>query len=716
MAGAVVPNTDDPRITHLSIRAWVLGTFWCVGMAAANGILAFRTNSIVLDPTLATLLTYPMGLLLAKFVPSLSLGRGTWEFNMNPPFTLKEHCLVSIMASAGSAGAYSVYNVVSQRYNGFMANTNVDFAQSLAWVVTTQMIGFGIAGLARRFLVKPAAMLWPSILPTIALFVSLHQKEDPEPRTSGTKWSVTVQVLLDWAGLHFSLRAHSESLQTISVLCLLSSASVARFLGSASPPISGPGLLSLTLDLQYLGKGVFVIPWIYQIQSYIGNWLMTYAVATPLFLSNAFGRPEPLLRSGDPVSNQTVNKWYFNSVWLFDHEGRKVNPRVLYRLPDYGLNETVYGSTAPIYISEFFAVSYLIEFMVLPAMVVHVVCWYGKDIYRQFKAALHQVNDEMDIHNKLMGGYKEVPEWLFAAWLLLWTIALCVVCTVTEFRMPIYGGILATAVSSVLILPLGIIQAITGTVIGLNVLQQFIGGLLMPGNTVAVMCFKSIGFNTTAQAVTLLTDLKMGHYLKIPPYCIVAIQITGTLLGSLVYLSVTWWMIFQQSITLGQGDWQLIGYQTFYNAGAIWGAIGPRRFFGIGSVYQNLLWGFLVGAIAPIIPFALSKIHPLTIWPKINLPVIIFVAGVGEFQNQNMVGPIVGFVFMHVLFHRAKGWWRKYNYVLASAVAGGVASAILVATALDTGGAVFPKWILNPSTYFAYYCYGLSYDGFSSEG
>ncbi|KAI8809016.1 OPT oligopeptide transporter protein-domain-containing protein, partial [Cladochytrium replicatum] len=701
-------------------RVWILGTFWCVGMAAANAIFSFRTNSITLDPTLATLLTYPIGLILAKILPTARIGSGKFSFTLNPgPFSIKEHVLVSVMATAGSASPYAMYNVVSQRMDMFMGNDKIDFAQSFFWVITTQLVGFGMAGLARRFLVKPAAMLWPGILSQTALFVSLH-KPDLKLET----WKIS-RFNFFWIALgaifvyELIPNIFATALQAVALLCLFSKSGTARFLGSVSPPVSGPGLLGLTFDLQYIGSGVFLVPWIYQAQSWIGNYFFAYIVAIPAFFTNPFGHPRlGYGNEGDfypdtlGSTNDTLS--YFNSVSLFDKTGTYIRARALYQKPDFSLNITKYSEVGPIYISDFFAITYMIEFMVLPAMVAHVVVWYGKDVIRQFKAALKQVNDETDIHNKLMAAYPDIPEWFYGGWLLIWTIALCLTCAFTEFRMPVWGVLLATVTSFVLIIPIGIVLGVTGTQIYLNVLQEFVAGLLMPGDTVAVMCYKSIGVNTAYQAITLLADLKQGHYLKIPPISMFASQIYGTILGSIVYLGVAWWMMFQTSIELGGGDWQVLSYLTFYNAGAIWGAIAPARFFGIGSVYEKLLFGFLAGFGAPVLVWGLSKLYPSKYWHMINIPVIVYVTGAGTYQNFYIVAPLMGFIFSYYLLKKAPHWWKKYNYVLAAAQAGGVAAAVLFATALTANGVNFPIWALNPdpnNSYFDYYCYGVDMYG-----
>lgn len=44
--------------------------------------------------------------------------------------------------------------------------------------ITTQLFGFGLAGLAARWLVNPASMLWPQVLSNAALWTTLHSREN----------------------------------------------------------------------------------------------------------------------------------------------------------------------------------------------------------------------------------------------------------------------------------------------------------------------------------------------------------------------------------------------------------------------------------------------------------------------------------------------------------------------------------------------------------
>lgn len=45
------------------------------------------------------------------------------------------------------------------------------------------------------------------------------------------------------------------------------------------------------------------------------------------------------------------------------------------------------------------------------------------------------------------------------------------------------------------------------------------------------MYFKTLGYNTLRKAGAMASDLKIGHYLKVPPRAIFTSQFLGTIIG-----------------------------------------------------------------------------------------------------------------------------------------------------------------------------------------
>ncbi len=93
------------------------------------------------------------------------------------------------MANAAYAGnaIYATDVLVSQMV---FYGQNFGWAFQLLFAVTNQMLGYGLAGICRRWLVWPAAMIWPSDLANRALMYTLHDDSPSDPsKTNG--WAIS---------------------------------------------------------------------------------------------------------------------------------------------------------------------------------------------------------------------------------------------------------------------------------------------------------------------------------------------------------------------------------------------------------------------------------------------------------------------------------------------------------------------------------------------
>ena len=115
---------------------------------------------------------------MANVLPTHPMSLFGLKFCLNPaPFSLKEHILVGTMVAANTSTAYAVDIVILQHV---FYHDRQPFIAGLLLVLTTQMTGFALAGVIRRFLVRPAHMVWPSTLVTASLFRSLHASAEEE--------------------------------------------------------------------------------------------------------------------------------------------------------------------------------------------------------------------------------------------------------------------------------------------------------------------------------------------------------------------------------------------------------------------------------------------------------------------------------------------------------------------------------------------------------
>ncbi|KAL7893571.1 OPT oligopeptide transporter domain-containing protein [Trichoderma sp. TUCIM 5745] len=75
------------------------------------------------------------------------------RWTLNPgPFNMKEHVIVTVMANAGfGIGAAYSTDVLTAQQKFYGQSFGWGFQLLLSW--TSTMIGYGIAGISRRFLV-----------------------------------------------------------------------------------------------------------------------------------------------------------------------------------------------------------------------------------------------------------------------------------------------------------------------------------------------------------------------------------------------------------------------------------------------------------------------------------------------------------------------------------------------------------------------------------
>lgn len=228
------------------------------------------------------------------------------------------------------------------------------------------------------------------------------------------------------------------------------------------------------------------------------------------------------------------------------------------------------------------------------------------------------------------------------------------------------------------------IQAITNSQVGLNVITELIIGYALPGRPLAMMLFKTWGYITMAQALQFTSDFKLGHYMKIPPRSMFWAQVVATVIAGTVQLGVQAWMftnIPDMCATDQKDKFTCPSTQVFGTASIIWGVIGPARQFSSGQTYFALCIFFVIGFVCPVIAYLISLKWPNSIIRYVNFPLIF--SGTGLIPPATAVNyvtwAIVGFIFQFVIRRRHFSWWTKYNYVLSAALDSGLAvSAVLI--------------------------------------
>jgi OPT family small oligopeptide transporter len=407
--------------------------------------------------------------------------------------------------------------------------------------------------------------------------------------------------------------------------------------------------------ISFIGSPL-VTPWWSQANTGIAFLIIYWCIAPLLYFSNV------------------ANLAYFpiSSYLAFDNTGSPYDPTKV--LTDGVFDAAKYSAYSPVFISTTLLLAYGVNFGIFTSVIMHTFLWFRKDIVRRFRTSL---KDEKDLHSRLMLVYPEVPQWWYITVGVLAMICVLVAVEIFPTKLPVWAVFFAAGISSLVSIPLAMLQAITNQQMPTQVLSEMIGGYLVPGKPIANVIFKTLGFLTSGSAVSFAADLKLGHYMKIPPRIMFMVQVIGTVISCIWVCVIQDWMLTNvEGICTRQQRQGFIcpGSTTFFTSSVIWGAIGPRELFNPGKVYSPVLLFFLFGLLAPIPFYVLARRYPLSIWRYINIPV--FFAGLSAMPPASGINfiswLIVGFLFNYFVRRFHFRWWMRYNYILSAGLDAGV--------------------------------------------
>ncbi|KAG0008489.1 hypothetical protein BGZ80_003385 [Entomortierella chlamydospora] len=660
---AIVPNTDDPSLPSLTFRFWIMATGFSVLISFCNQFFWFRQDPISIGMSVVQLLAYPLGKFMARVLPTGILNPG--------PFNIKEHVCIALAANCASGTAYAMDIIVIQRV---FYGQNFGFLANFLLILTTQLLGFGLAGVLRRYLVYPAAMVWPANLVQVALFSTLHKDED----LARGQWSRYKFFMIAFATVFLYEWIPTFIFPVIGALAWVCWIKPESIVVTQIGGPSGLGFGVITLDWNvitaWLGSPL-VVPWWAQVNIGIGFFLIAWILVPITYYTDVWeAKKFPIVTPG-----------------LFRDNGDSYDATAV--LTSGVLNETLYEAYGPLRISTFFALTYGIGFAGLTSMLSHTWLYHRHKLVAQWKQSREHSED---IHHKLMQAYPEVPDWWYIAIFVSMIIVAIVTCEVWDYKLPWWGVILAVVICCIFVLPVGLITALTNQMPGLNIITEYVIGYALPGHPIANITFKTLGYISMTQALTFVGDLKLGHYMKVPPRSMFWAQILGTLIAALVnLLTADWLLSSQQGVCTTSVDFPCPYAGTFYSASVIWGVISPQRMFGSGSMYNVVNYFFIIGLILPI-PFYYLKKWVKSSWVEfIHLPVLLTATGMmPPAQAMNYTNWLVmGFIFQFFARRYHAEWHLRFTYVLSSALDSGTAFCVLISFFIFTNRNVsMPNW------------------------
>jgi OPT family oligopeptide transporter len=524
-----------------------------VGLSAFGSALAtiflFKPQSVSVSVIFLTVISYVAGNAMAAIPRYGVIGR--W---LNPhDFNSKEHLAIIVMSGSASGAAYATEVLATQKlYYNVVPSTTV----AILLLLSSQLLGYGMAGVLRQSLVYPTKMLWPGTLPLNSLIETLHRDRSEMKKRFNFFW-IIFSVVAVW---ELFPQYVAPFLTGVSIFCLVNRQSVVfTNIFGGSNGNEGLGLLALSFDWQYITTGCFVSPLITLTNGFIG-YILCIALFIGLYYGNVWNALDFPFLSQELFSSNSSSAQFqvYNQSAILD-ENFEVDTSTLdaLGLPFFSATNASYLLTTNLGIT---------------ATVMHICLWNRDAVRNAFRfkpdwakmrqcmtnpklmwqSTPVQISEEeaaiLDPHYRRMLAYKEVPSWWYIGILILSILVGLGCIYALESTLPWWGFMIAITLSFLGTLFFGAMEGMIGFNVPISSVIQLIGGYLHPGKPVANMYFVLFGSNAQAQALGLISSLKLGQYGKLSPRCTFTVQIVGTVLGALVNYAL------MNSITDNQRD------------------------------------------------------------------------------------------------------------------------------------------------------------------
>ena len=394
---ASVPPTDDTTLSINTPRMWCLSVLFSILGSSTNLFFSLRYPSVAITPVIALLLVHPLGHLWdfvfkrpddpeEEFVE----GSRTTSGNMTPPakrrtswrlwlgqgrWNEKEHTCVYVSSNVAFGFAFATDVIVEQTQ---FYSQPASITYQLLLTISTQILGYGFAGMARRFLVRPSGMIWPGTLMSAAMFSTLHKQENkPANGWTVSRWKFFYIVWSIAFAFYFLPGLLMPALSYFSVITWFAPKNVV--IANLFGVTSGLGLFPMTFDwaqITYVGSPLLVPFW--AAMNVIGGLaIVMWIIAPIMYYSNVvYSSYLPILSTG-----------------VFDNTGKIYNvSRIL--TSEFLFDREAYTNYSRVFLPVTYMLSYGMQFAGLAALLTHTFCWHGKDIVRTWKKAIEEARQD----------------------------------------------------------------------------------------------------------------------------------------------------------------------------------------------------------------------------------------------------------------------------------------------------------------------------------
>ncbi|EME78963.1 uncharacterized protein MYCFIDRAFT_143283 [Pseudocercospora fijiensis CIRAD86] len=681
-------NTDTPCGT---IRAYVIGIMWAAGLAALNTFYAPRNPSISLSVYIAQIFAYPMGRFCAATLPTrVFLPDTKYAFTLNPgPFNVKEHMLITIMADITTLNVFAIPQIIFALHLPMFLDRPWagKWGFQLCLLLCAQVCGFSLCGLTRRFIIYPVQMIFYSSLGEAALIKALHN-EDTGP-VGGWKISRFSAFFITFGAMFCYFWLPNTIFPTLTFFNWTTwiaprNAALSILTGSYYFNL-GLNPLVNSFDWNWFAGVIdpIVNPFFVVLQLVLAVLVWAVAVIIPVFFSNTWH-----------TAYLPINAFY-----TFDNTGKKYSVQRI--LDSHGrLNQTGYEEYSPLFFPAALVLRYGVLLAIIPAALVFTGLYYGKTFWSIFKSAWKRrsVHDEFpDAHSRLMTKYREG--------LQVWYISVGVVGAAFGFAA-LYayptdtpGWIIPVIIvmSMVFVVPFGAILAIASYEANFEILFDLISSYITHNNPSAFLLFRGLGNAIITQALAFMSDMKLGHYAKIPPRHMFAAQVSSVCISSVTIVAVVNYQLGLKEMCdpKASDHWICGSVHTSFTSVIGWGLLGARRMFThVGAPYWKIMFCLLAGALWPLPWYFAKKRWPGSVLRHVH-PILLLLGGVlWAPLNFSMFAQAVPFAwfFGSYIKTRSPGWWSKYAMVLSTALTAGIGVSALVQFFAITNAKVEVYW------------------------
>ncbi|KAJ4480874.1 OPT oligopeptide transporter [Lentinula aciculospora] len=683
---------DDPTLPVWTFRLWFLSIgLSCFG-AVLSEIFAFRPQTVYVSQLFLQTAAFILGKIMEEFLPGPlnprlpARNNAFWRFINPGRFNIKEHVGIVIMSAAATHGALAI-NIFAA--DDLFYNTTMNPAIAIFTLLGSQLLGYGLGGMMRGFLVYPTSMVFPNLIPTIQMFDVLHRGHDNQLQKKRVKFFWTLFIIIffwQWIPEYFA-----PMLTGLSIFCLArkNSAWVTRIFGGAAGN-EGLGLFSLCFDWNYVGSGgsaygALFQPLQTQLSLYTGVLICIISFCA-VYANNVWN----------------AQNFPFLSQLLFFENGTEYDQTLILN-DDFTLNEGKLAVVGLPWYSATQTVTKIGTSLSFGATITHIIIWHGKELWGALVAA--RAGTVEDAHYEKMKVYKEVPFWWYTA-MFVASMAIAIATNYTgESELPWWAFFISVGFAALFLPIISALYAILCFVPGTEDIARMLGAALIPGKPRANMYFTLYAYNSTEQGRSMTRDLKMGQYTKLPPRVTFTMQCLGAVIGALLnYLIMKIVIASNREILLsvqGTNVWSGAAIQSFNSDAISWGALAKQLYTPSGR-YGIVPMSILIGLVVPI-PFWL--LHRK--WPKARLDSVItpmITAEIGYLSggiNSSVFNTFLLCIFSQFFIRKYHPrWFRKYNFLLSAALDGGTEVMVFVYSFAvgGAGGRVvdFPNWALNP--------------------